>query len=121
MLMLCMAIFLIVEVKEDTLYFMLVKIENAPYYAGTLKKIQRIVQSSLATETLSLSNAVDTTIFLNKMFSGIYFEGQKDLPIEVVTDSQSLYDALYSCKRISERRLRIDNGMLKEVILRKEI
>ena len=80
------------------------------------KKIQRTVHSSLAAEILSLSNAVDTTVFLNKMFSEIYFGGQKDLPIEVITDNQSLYDALYSCtcKSISERRLRIDIGMLKK-------
>ena len=64
---------------------------------------------------------MDTTVFLNKMLSEIYFGGQKDLPIEVITDNQSLYDALYSCKSISERRLRIDIGMLKEMILRKEI
>ena len=70
------------------------------------KKIQRIICSSLAAET-----------------SDIYFGGQKDLPIEVITDNQSLYDALYSWKSISERWLRIqfDIGMLKEMILRKEI
>ena len=58
------------------------------------KEIQRIVSSSLAAETLSHSSAVDTAVFLNKMFSEIYFAGQKDLPIEVITDNQSLYDAL---------------------------
>ena len=42
------------------------------------KKIQRIAPSSLAADTLSLSNAVDTTVLLNKMFSEIYFGGQKD-------------------------------------------
>ena len=52
------------------------------------KKIQRIVRSSLAAETLSLSNAVDTTIFLKKMFSEIYFAGQKNLPIYVITNNQ---------------------------------
>ena len=54
------------------------------------KKIQRIGCSSLVAETLSLSNAVDTAVFLNKMFSEIYFGDQKDLPIEVITDNQSL-------------------------------
>ena len=77
------------------------------------KKIQRIVHSSLAAEILSLSNAVD------KMFSEICNGGQKDLPIEVITNNQLLYAALYSCKSISENRLKID--MLKEMILRKEI
>ena len=64
---------------------------------------------------------MDTTIFLNKMFSEIHFGGQKDLPNEVITNNQSLYDALYCCKSVSERQLRIDIGMLKEMILRKEI
>ena len=50
------------------------------------KKIQ-IVHSSLAAETLSLSNAVDITVFLNTMFSEIHFGGPKDLPIKVMTDT----------------------------------
>ena len=64
---------------------------------------------------------MDTTVFLNKMFSEIYFGGQEGLPIDVTTLYQSLYAALYYCKSVSERRLRINIGMLKEMILRKEI
>ena len=40
-------------------------------------------------ETASAFKCVDTTVFFNKMFSEIYFGGQKDLPIEVITDNQS--------------------------------
>ena len=41
--------------------------------------------------------------------------------IECYTDSNQLYDAVYSLKLIEDKRLRIDMGLLQEMIDRKEI
>ena len=65
------------------------------------KRIRRVVRSSLAAETLALSDAVDNEIYLSKMLSELLYNDTYCISIEVVTDSKSLYDALHSfVKRI---------------------
>ena len=59
------------------------------------KRIRRVVRSSLAAETLALSDAVDNGVYLTKMLSELLFNNEYCIPIEVVTDSKSLYDALH--------------------------
>ena len=80
-----------------------------------------LLQSDGGAFTHMIMVSTFTIVFLNKMYSEIYFGGQTDLPIEDITDNQSLHEALYSCKSFMERRLRIDIGMLKEMILRKRL
>ena len=56
------------------------------------RKLKRVVKSAMAAETL-----------------------------ECYTDSNQLYDAVYSLKLIEDKRLRIDMGLLQEMIARQEI
>ena len=44
----------------------------------TSKRIKRVVKSSLAAETLSVSEAVDGTVYANAMFSEINYGGPRD-------------------------------------------
>ena len=60
------------------------------------KRIRRVVRSSLAAETLAMSDAVDNGVYLTKMLSELLFNDENCIPIEVVTDSKLLYDALHS-------------------------
>ena len=41
--------------------------------------------------------------------------------IEIITDSRSLCDAIKSVKNVSERRLRVDIGAVKEALKRNDI
>ena len=43
------------------------------------------------------------------MFNDIY-----DIPIEIIIDNKSLYDALFSTKNVIEKCLRIDMAFIKE-------
>ena len=85
------------------------------------KCIRRIVRSSLAAETLALSDALDDAIYLRKLFSEIMFNDNYDIPIEIIIDNKSLYDALFSKKNVIEKCLRIDIAFIKENLEKKII
>ena len=78
------------------------------------KRIRRVVRSSLAAETLALSDAVDNGVYLRNVLSEHLFNNRYCIPIEVVTDRKSLYDAFHSKKIVLEKFLRI--ALLKEFI-----
>ena len=44
------------------------------------------------------------------------FNGVKHIPIEIYTDSKSLYDALKLKKNVTEKRLIIDIAILRELL-----
>lgn len=82
------------------------------------KKIRRVVRSTLAAETLAMSEAVDMGIFIATLF-GELIKGKPDpciLPIVCVVDCKSLVDALKSSKYVSEKRLRIELSSLKQLV-----
>ena len=86
------------------------------------KRIQRVVCSSLAAETLALSGDVDNGIYLTKVLSKLFlFNDTYCIPIKVVTDGKSLYDALHLRKNVLEKCLRIDITLLKKFIDNKSI
>ena len=85
------------------------------------KRIKRVVRSTLAAEILALSDAVDDGIYISEIVSELLFSGTKLLPIEIYTDSKSLFDAIKSKKNILEKRLRIDIAMLREMFEQKLI
>ena len=51
------------------------------------------------------------------MLSELLFNDEYCIPIEVVTDSKSLYDALDSKKNVLEKYLRIDIALLKSLLI----
>ena len=55
------------------------------------------------------------------MLSELLYNDTYCIPIEVVTDSKSLYDALHSKKNVVEKFRRIDIALLKEFIDNKSI
>ena len=62
-----------------------------------------------------LSDGIDGAVFVNALLSEIYFGNARSLPIEFITDNQSLIDALKSSKYVSDKRLRIEIGIVKEM------
>ena len=95
---------------------------NANIISWQSKRLKRMVRSSLAAETLEMCEAIDGGLYVSALYCEIvYGKSSTRLPIEVVTDNQSLCDALASSKYVSDRRLRIDIGSLKELIADKHI
>ena len=85
------------------------------------KKIHRVVKSSLAAETLSMSDGTDGAVFVNALQSEIYFGNKRSLPIEFIADNQSLVDALKSSNYVSDKCLRTEIGIVKEMVENKQI
>ena len=81
-------------------------------------KIKRVVKSTLAAEALALSEGVGEAMYLQKMISEVL--GFKPCIIAHV-DSKGLVDQLHSTKLVYERMLRIDIGIIKEMLDRKEL
>ena len=81
------------------------------------KRLKRIVRSTLAAETLAMCEGVDAALYVSAVYSDMaYNDSSRKLPLQVLTDNKSLQDALKSSKYVSDRRLRIDIGSLKELI-----
>ena len=82
------------------------------------KRLNRVVHSTLAAETLALVLAVDNAIFLQKKVFELLDISPK---IICFTDNKSLESAIKSTKPVKEKRLRIDIASLAESIERREI
>ena len=88
------------------------------------RKLKRVVKSTMASETLMQVEAAVASYWIANLLAEIIFEKKevRVMPqIECYTDSNQLYDAVYSLKLIEDKRLRIDMGLLQEMIDRKEI
>ena len=70
-----------------------------------LKRIRRVICSLLAAETLPLSDIVDSGVYLTVVLSELLFNDRNCIPVEVITDSKSLYNALHSKKNVPEKWL----------------
>ena len=68
-----------------------------------------------------MSNGIDEAVFVNALLSEIYFGNTRSLLIEFSTDNQSLVDALKSSKYVSDKCLRIEIGIVKEMVENKQI
>ena len=77
-------------------------------------KIRRVVKSSLAAETLALQEGVEEALYLRKLLTEMC--PNMVLPIDAYVDNKSLVDALRSTKLVSDRRLRIDIGVLRQTL-----
>lgn len=81
-------------------------------------KIKRVVKSTLAAEALALSDGLSEAMYIQKMVSELL---HLKVPIVAHVDSKGLVDQLHSSKLVLERRLRIDIGMIKEMLERNEV
>ena len=91
---------------------------RCPIYWQT-RKIRRVVKSTLSSETLALLECAETAIYLVNILSELSRCGK--IKIYCFVDNRSLVDALYSCKNVEDRRLRIDVAVLQDMLERHEI
>ena len=65
-------------------------------------------------------DGIESTIYISVLLKQLHPQ-LNNIPIEIYTDIKSLHDALRSQKYVSDKRLRVDIGALKEVLHKKEI
>ena len=76
-------------------------------------KIQRVTNSTLAAETMSLTTGIDASIatrwFLREILGEKY-----EFPIIAIVDNKDAYEAAHNSTDVNERRLRREIGMVKQ-------
>ena len=77
-------------------------------------KIRRVVNSTLAAETLALQEGIKEAIYIQTLLKEML--PSRSIPIDAFVDNKSLVDAIRSTKLVDDRRLRIDIGSLKQTL-----
>ncbi len=83
-------------------------------------KIQRVTNSTLAAETMSLTAGIDAAI-ATRWFLQEVLGKQFNFPITAIVDNQDAHVAVHSATDVQERRLRREIGMVKQWLTEKEI
>ena len=90
--------------------------ECSPLYWES-KRIRRVVRSTIAAETLAATEGIDMALYLSDVISQIICNGKSEcIPVKLYIDNKSLYENVYSTKNVSEKRLRIDIAVMKELV-----
>ena len=84
------------------------------------KWIRHVVKSTIAAETLALVYKTEASLWLSKLFVEIY-NTQKliALPLNCHTDSKQQHEALYSIRPVLDKRLRVEIGIIGEMLEKK--
>ena len=88
------------------------------WHAG---KVKRVVRSTLAAETLALSEGIENAFYLKGIFKAMLGTALSDLPVRAIVDNKSLVEAAHSTKLVDDKRLRIDIGSIKECLDRNQL
>ena len=95
--------------------------EGAAPIAWTSNKVKRVVESTPAAEALSLQEAIAHGSYLRAVVAEIVDVDKDKIPIKAYTDSNNLFEAVYSTKLVKDRRLRIDMAQIQEAIQEENI
>ena len=87
------------------------------------KRIRRVARSTLASEALALVDGVDCVISIAMLFNEMLYDkcSTNGIPIKCYIDNNDLYQAIYSNKQVSEKRLRTELNCLKQQLQRGEL
>ena len=81
--------------------------------------LKRVTRSTLAAETLAMCDGCKLALYTAALLNASKLT--ENPQVIIVTDSRSLFEALGSSKQVSNKRLRLDVGSLREMIERGEI
>jgi hypothetical protein len=81
------------------------------------RRLKRIVKSTLAGETLALTDLVDELVVLRETMKRMTGVAPRTI---ARTDCMSLHDHIMKGKQVQEKRLHVELSMLKEVVENKE-
>ena len=82
----------------------------------TANKVKQVVSSTLAAEALSLHDCLDTAEYIRYMLAEALKLKTVDIPIIANVDSDNLVKALHSTTLVSDCKLRIDIGAIKQTM-----
>jgi len=77
-------------------------------------RIKRTVRSTLAAETLALSDVCDNSVYMAELMTEVLQSDAHKSRIQCVTDNQSIFDNVYSTKPVSDQELRLDVSAIRE-------
>ena len=99
--------------------FLCDKFSKSVPLAWNSTRLKCVTRSTLAAETLALTDGCDTTFFIANLITdiGLY----KTIPIAALTDNQSLNDTIKATKPTLDRRLRVEISALREMCDKNEI
>ncbi|MCP3667894.1 MAG: hypothetical protein GY696_36305, partial [Gammaproteobacteria bacterium] len=78
-------------------------------------KLKRRVHSTLGAETQALYNGLDAAVGLTLLLKELH-DGKVDLDVKAMTDNKSARDAIYSESEVTERILRGDIAVIKQMV-----
>ena len=94
---------------------------NTAVLKWSVNKIQRVVRSPLASEALTMQEAIGDVMFTKEVLREVFGEGVDKVKIQVVIDSQSLWDAVYSKLQVDDKMLRINIAAIKQMVEKHDI
>ena len=106
--------------QEGHIVFLSDKDNNYVPISWVSQRIQRVVRSTLAAEAVSLNNACDDGVFLGRILNGV-LGNSTPLPIVAYTDNKSTHDSINSSTSVSDKKLRLEIGALREYQEKKTI
>ena len=78
-------------------------------------KIDRVVTSSLAAEAVSLTKGLDAAIAFKWTLQQLLGK-EGDIPVRAYVDNKDTYDSVHSTTDVSERKLRREIGVVKQLL-----
>ena len=88
--------------------------ENCTPISWTSARIKRVVRSTLAAETLAMSEGCNSALYCSNLLGNLANKSSK--LINVLTDNKSLYDSIYSRRPTTDKRLCIEISALREMV-----
>ena len=83
-------------------------------------RVRRVARSTLAAETLSFADGMDTAQFVRQLAEEFQLISNESITT-MITDSRSLFDAANTTSQIKDRRLRVEMSAIRESKERGEI
>ena len=83
--------------------------------------MKRVVSSTLAAEALSLQECLNTAVYIRYIIIEALKMRTEDIPIIAYTDSNNVVKAIHSTTLVSDRKLRIDIGAIKQSITEENV
>ena len=91
-----------------------------PIAWGT-NKIKRIVDNTLAAESISLVNGLKEGIHLRELLEEIWNMPDRSIDVEALIDNKGAHEAIHSTTAVADKRLRRDISIVKQLLNEKEI
>ena len=79
-------------------------------------KIKRIVRSSLEAECLALVEGLKEATFVRDVVEEVFGLKERPIPVRAIIDNKSTVDAVHSTSAVSDKKLRRDIGIVKQML-----